>query len=81
MGKLLSIEEVAEIIGLEYKSVTSRAQVKQSSQTLVTPGEGMSKSPVVINPQGPTVKNLVQNVKIGYFLTAVSVLTIEKNSN
>lgn len=78
---MLSVEKLVEIFGLEDKSITARAQVQQSSQIEVTPGGNIDGPPVVINPKAKQLKNLAQNVKKGYFLTAVSVLIVGQNSN
>lgn len=67
MDKLLGIEELVEIKRLKYKLVTSCTQSKQSSQTLTTLAKGMCKSVILINQSDLKAKNLVQNVKIGYF--------------
>ena len=67
MEKLLGIEELVEITRLKYKSVTSCTKPKQSSQTLTTLAKGMCKLLILINQRDLKAKNLVQNVKIGYF--------------
>jgi hypothetical protein len=79
MEELLNIGKVTEIFGLDYKSVCSCALAKQSSQALVIQGVSVSETRNVINTQDTIAQNLVQKVKIGYFLTADPVLTIGKN--
>jgi hypothetical protein len=67
MNKLLDFKKAVEITRSGCTLVTSCAQPKQSNQNLATLVKVMDKSLILINLQTLTSKNLVQNVKIGYF--------------